>query len=300
MNTYLAPGTLGLAWGAAAAGFLYAYNFGKTTVQTLVNPQTGQRVVLKKSHALFFIPVGVLSWLGVAMALLITISTLMNPDQPKTPEQSEAKNAISKAESFIGSSSGMNEGDGNTKEAVEMAKEFSSLLTAIRSVSIEKGKGADAMRAYCQVSEYGVAFLVKVPSLRKFSKEAKNTICDAAWMIARTTVQDHGMDPKHLGVGVKGVLLYERAMLGVVPKETGKESADAKVVLGRMQDLHEANADRLQPFFLETPAAPAATSAKKKEIKQDPKPSADSTAPTAETPVKPSAKPTEKEAPTPQ
>ena len=173
-------------------------------------------------------------------------------------------------------------------------------MTVLLSGSIEKGKGADALRAYCQISDYGVAFLVKVPSLRKFTKEAKETICDAAWMIARTTVQDHGMDPKHLGVGVKGVLIYERVMLGVAPKETGKESEEAKLMLGRIQNLKEPNANLLRPYFLRTPAAPAVTFANKKEIKQDPKPSADSTAPTAETPVKPTAKPSEKEAPTPQ
>ncbi|MBS0264940.1 MAG: hypothetical protein JSS02_23610, partial [Planctomycetes bacterium] len=68
---------------------------------------------------------------------------------------------------------------------------------------------------YCRLDETSCVFLVHVPDLRKFNNDAKNQLGELAWETAQLVVRTNGKStPRKLAVGIRGVVLYDRAMIG--------------------------------------------------------------------------------------
>jgi hypothetical protein len=240
----------GLVW-------LYALTIGKTKETILLDPATGQQVRHRRSHTFFFIPAfawAVLSSVGAVLLVVMGILAMMaGPSEPKNRPPGSAE--LSTAERLIsGKSSGVLHG--NTPEAKAMAETFSELAATMRGELIEKGDATKIsltggeFLTYCQASDHGVAFLVHVPSLRKFSDDAKQVMCDAAWFAANHAVSGMNPPPKNLAVGVRGVILYESILLGI------PAIASASEPTAGLQTRHKSHeSDVLLPFFTPSDSA---------------------------------------------
>lgn len=247
------PGVALILGGLFATGlvWLYALTLGKTQESVLLDPATGRQVLYRKSHTFFFIPA--FAWAVISSVLAVLFigmgitSMVAGPPEPKSTSPGAAE--LSAAERFIsGKSNGIIHG--NTPEAKEMAETFSELASMMRGELIEKGGSSKVSLSggefltYCQTSDHGVAFLVHVPSLRKFSDDAKKVMCDAAWVAANQAVAEMNPAPANLAVGVRGVILYESILLGS-PAELDPSNPTAGLK-SRHQSLES---DVLLPFF---------------------------------------------------
>ena len=77
--------------------------------------------------------------------------------------------------------------------------------------SISKGE----FLTYCQLNADSCVFLVHVPELRRFTIDAKKSMCTLAWANAQSILKARiNSPPRTLAVGVKGAVLYESIMIG--------------------------------------------------------------------------------------
>lgn len=97
---------------------------------------------------------------------------------------------------------------------------------------------------FCQASEYGTAFIVHVPELRKYNRAAKEAFARAVWSAAQSTVEFQKPTPAHLAVAVRGLLIYDNIMLGrPVPGLRSDPSA------GIEREVSTHTGESLHPFF---------------------------------------------------
>ncbi|TLD69867.1 hypothetical protein FEM03_16240 [Phragmitibacter flavus] len=223
-------------WGATMMVWIYAKSLGKTTEQTLLDPRTRQPVLLRKKHTFFFITgsgwmmlLGFLAIGGTVLAFIgpkagANTDSSMVVDEPSMKAFKEADRLI------VGASGGV--AHGNTAKAKELAEQFSTLISAYREMGVEEGKKKPVVSlskgqflTYCLLTKEKCVFLVHVPELRKFSDDAKDFICQAAWRSAQELAHHLEVKPVTLGVGVRGALLYERAMSGKLAELGGDARA---------------------------------------------------------------------------
>jgi hypothetical protein len=143
---------------------------------------------------------------------------------------------------------------GNTPEAVELAKEFGSLMKDLREALFTEDKrkaisltGGNFV-TYCELRDGKCAFLVHVPAYRKFDDDAKESLAELAWMTAQSAVQDKLAPGDDLAVGMKGSLLYGSVMVGKVAEENAESEPDEQ----------GTDKEALLPFFEGDDEPPAA------------------------------------------
>ncbi|WP_395748333.1 hypothetical protein [Prosthecobacter sp.] len=226
-------------WGAAAAIWLYAKTMGKPTERTLLDPATHRPVVITSSHSFFFIPpvpwavlATVLACLVSVFAVIVPASTFDYKGMANEAISSAGGSEFEKANKLISMDKGQ-EAFGNTPEAQQMAAEFAQMVKLGRRLGIQAGKkptislSHGKFLTYCQINPDSCAFMVHVPDLRKFSKDAKEYIADVAWSVAMDSALELKPRPKRLAVGIRGAFLYDTVIEGhVVPEE---EDADAGI-----------------------------------------------------------------------
>jgi hypothetical protein len=208
-------------WTSALCVWLYAVTLGKPVKQMMVNPQTGQTYVHKyHPHTFFFIPAQYWTFLSVllaiAMSLLLSFVKLPEGKALAAPGRAE----FDKANSLV-TSNRNGAAHGNTPAAKELAKKFSMVIQEYRNAGVEKAKKKSSVSltdgqflTYCHLREEDCVFLVHVPDLRKFNREAKEFICTAAWHTANLVLADQPKLPNRLAVGVRGAMLYEEFIIG--------------------------------------------------------------------------------------
>lgn len=195
-------------WGAAAGVWLFALTVGKTTQQVLVDPQTQQPVVLKRAHTLYFIPPKGWAVLFTTLALFITFS----PRNEQSEGSEAAQTAFKEAEKLI-TSSGYGSVHGNSPQAIALAADFAASSKKFRDMFIEKGKDSEFL-TYVHLTPTRCIFLLNVPQLRKFSKEAKETMAQFAWVSAQAQAAKISPKPTTVALGIRGNILYDRAYIG--------------------------------------------------------------------------------------
>jgi hypothetical protein len=128
---------------------------------------------------------------------------------------------------------------GNTPQAKELAGEFSSRLKVARQQGVEARKSAAVISAtggefltFCHMTDDHCIFLVHVPDLRKFSVGAKDYIADAALSTAVAVAAKSGIRPAAVAVGIRGALLYDRALSANLDGNTLVSSRPAGQVKG--------------------------------------------------------------------
>ncbi|TDU71011.1 hypothetical protein EI77_02129 [Prosthecobacter fusiformis] len=212
------------AWGAVAGAWLFALTVGKTTQRILVDPQTQRPVVFKNAHTLYFIPPK--GWAVLLTILALFISFI--PRDKLSEDSGPAQTAFKKADSLI-TSSGKGTVHGNTPQAVSLAKDFAAASKEFRDLFIEKGKDSEFL-TYVYLTPTRCVFLLHVPQLRKFSKEAKDTMSEIAWLSAQGLAAKLTPKPSKVALGIRGNILYDRAYIGhPVSNEEDSKGIDQEV-----------------------------------------------------------------------
>ncbi|WP_395738536.1 hypothetical protein [Prosthecobacter sp.] len=220
-------------WGAAGAIWLYAKTMGKSTERTFLDPATHRPVVITSSHSFFFIPPVPWAVLATILACVFSVLAVVAPssafDFKGMLAEARDVSEFDKANHLISMDKGQ-EAYGNTPEAQQMAVEFAQMVKLGRRLGIQAGKkptislSHGKFLTYCRVNADSCAFMVHVPDLRKFSKDAKEYIADVAWTVAMDAALELKPQPKRLAVGIRGALLYDTVIEGhLVPEE---EDAD--------------------------------------------------------------------------
>lgn len=217
-------GGLGLVFGAlcgAGMVWLYALTLGKPVERVLHDPESGKPVRLTRSHTFFFIPAfawAILSSLGAVGIAGIGITAMVSGEG--APAEQAPGAAEFKAANDLIRSASHGAYHGNTETAASMAESYAALVAAFRDGLIEESRpsrvslsGGDFL-TYCHHSEEGLVFLVRVPSLRRFTAEAKEVMADAAWFAANVVASRLDPAPENLAVGVRGAALYDEILVG--------------------------------------------------------------------------------------
>jgi hypothetical protein len=131
------------------------------------------------------------------------------------------KLALDRAESLITTDSN-GVAQGNSPKAIALARDFSTTMKRLREELFTKRKetdislSGDQFVTYCELHEGKCAFVVHVPAYKKFDDDAKESLAELAWAAAQKTVRGTLDEGDELAVGMKGVLLYGKVMVGEV------------------------------------------------------------------------------------
>ncbi len=116
---------------------------------------------------------------------------------------------------------------GNSKLATVMAEEMSLSLAKVRndfySDPTEKSPvdQNDAFKVYCDLRISQCVFLVHVPELRRFTKEAQIAMGNQVWQealkILRNNTNNHSLN---LAVATRGAIMYDRVLMGRISAES--------------------------------------------------------------------------------
>jgi len=126
-------------------------------------------------------------------------------------------------------------GFGNNEAAIQLAQTFSGQFAEMREEFFTKRKkpakfslSDGKFLTYCQLDGDRCAFLVHVPDLRKFDKDAKDSLGMVAWATAQSVIMNTKLEtkPTDIAVGLRGVIFYDRVIVGSLPAE-GQDVGDA-------------------------------------------------------------------------
>lgn len=182
-------------------------------------------------------------WRPPVLALVPLLLWCCGRSTPPTEEESRIREANQKIASYDGS----REAFGNTEEARALAGRFATLFRQLREIGFsgqQKGMVTQGhFLTYCQVGPDRVCLLIHVPLLRKFSEDAQKSLLQLAWTTVSAMLQ--GKRGMQLGVGLRGVLMYDGVATGVVGEEPQQ-----RLGLGGEKELHR--------FFTASPLPAAA------------------------------------------
>jgi hypothetical protein len=200
--------------------------------------------------------------LFTALALLVGVPfayfRFKDTTEEMTRQQQPGHDAFRKADLLL---TGRSEGTahGNTPEAQALAAEFSLYLKQARKLGIESRKSTSIISltggeflTYCSLTQDNCVFMVHVPDLRNFSREAKDYIADSAWFSALAVTEPRQAALKSVCVGVRGVLMYDRVISGQ-PGSPARASLLRRIEVDGDDECQEF----LQGYF--APRPPAAT-----------------------------------------
>lgn len=228
----IAGGFLGSAIGHPGAGLgiggfiAAAANWGLCKViypkqpQVLVNPSTGQQVLIKPSHSLFFIPMPVWTWLMAAGgALLLVVGFSADGNLRKETSTPGYKEFTAANDMLSSNKKGIHHG--NTAKADAAATAFGETIKPVCAEAFSGGSkrtlltGGDFL-THCQDAPDRIVFLCHVPELRNYkSDEAKKGLGEIAWACA--TKSAAALDPEHrktLVVALRGITNYGMILSG--------------------------------------------------------------------------------------
>jgi hypothetical protein len=228
--------------------------WGKTKEETLLDPRTQQPVILKSRHTFFFLTARVWAVFAGIFGLLLAMTPGTGPSVASSGS-STVSSEFEEADSLlVGKSKGLVHG--NSDAAKELAKEFAAFLKEARNEGIEKNSSKSMLSTtggefltYCQLTPEKCAFLVHVPELRKYTAGAKDFISEAAWVAALSALQSRLDGLKEISVGVRGALLYDRAVIGKPGPVENYESLRLRDVQGNSESRQALSA------FFEAPPA---------------------------------------------
>lgn len=256
----------GLGLGAAAIGNWFIWKaINAQPGKVLVDPQTGQQVMLKSTHSLFFIPAGFWTWPMLLFAVFLTLGAAGAKKSQERDEKTPGYKEFEAAHALIGSGS-KGQIHGNTEAAKSAAREFSSLLKSMASMAFTGGSKKNLMTGgefltYCQNGADMIVILCHVPSLRSYkTQEAKDALAELAWAAGTAAAKE--LDPGHkktLIVGLRGIASYGSIQKGATTEDAKPAALDAsqRSVFYPAFAPAAAAAAPPAPATPETPPAPA-------------------------------------------
>lgn len=226
----LGPG-IGLGLAALGNWGLWKLIYPKQP-KILVDPATGQQVVMNPKHGLFFIPAKAWTWIFALLALpSMFMGTIGERETTKKAAMPGFKEFKAADDLIDGKSKGQTHG---TSEAAKMAAgEFSTAMKTATEAMFSGGSKKNLMTGgnfltYCLEGPETIVFLSHVPSLRSYkSEDAKNGLNMLAWEIARQAAAKLDPDKKKtLMVGLRGVVSYGSIQQGKAGDEKPTSPAD--------------------------------------------------------------------------
>lgn len=160
---------------------------------------------------------------------------------------------------LVGGSKGI--ANGNTPDAKQLAQQFSLRLKQARKLGIEGGQSRSIVSltggeflTYCLLTRDTCVFMVHVPGLREFAKDAKAYMAAAAWEDALEVTAARKAGLRSIAVGLRGALMYDCVVAGRPDNPTTGAPASFGVINGNTECR-----ELLQGHFgLSTPAPSAA------------------------------------------
>lgn len=211
----------------------------------LIDPQTGQQVVMKPSHSLFFIPARAWTWILAILAAPVMLMGAVGERESAKEAAKPGYKEFTAANDLIDSSS-KGPCHGNTEAAKTAAAGFSSVMKGMTETLFTGGSKKNLMTGgefltYCQDGKDTIVILCHVPSLRSYkSEEAKSALSDMAWGAGKAAA--NRLDPEHkktLMVGLRGISSF-----GSIQKGATTDSAEPET----LTDLHDKSV--FYPAFL--------------------------------------------------
>lgn len=231
--------TGGIVGGAIAAVLNYFVAKAVTSSTVVIDPATGQQIILKKSSSLFFIPMQWFTPIFVVGGLFIGFTAMQAEKYDKQADKDfPGKAVFEKANDLIDSGKGSVISHGNTPGAEKAAATFSSSIKQLQSMSFEmegnsdKYSGKDFL-TYCHEGKEGITFICQVPGMKSYKDaEAKKAIADIAWICANSAVKDMpGVDANtKLAVGLRGFVIYDSIQQGIVSSKNPSLGKEKKVL----------------------------------------------------------------------
>jgi hypothetical protein len=234
ISTAMGLGTAGIGIGciiAALANWGLCKMMYNKPPRILIDSATGQPVILKAKHSLFYIPAKAWTWLFAILAVPGFVVGFIGDAEDKKQQAMSGYQEFKAADTLINSkSSGINHG--NTTQATASAADFSSALKLMVETVFSGGSKKNLMTGgdfltYCYDGKDTIVFLCHVPSLRSFkTDETKNSLNGLAWSIATDAAKK--IDPegkKQLAVGLRGFASYGSLMKGKIGDENPASTA---------------------------------------------------------------------------
>jgi hypothetical protein len=111
---------------------------------------------------------------------------------------------------------------GNTPEAVELARKFSTILKVMTKIGFTSQRKDEAISltqghvlTYVEMRADTVCFLAHVPELRAYRGDVRGTLLDLAWNTARESTRRARTDRDvKLAVALRGMMLYGAIAIG--------------------------------------------------------------------------------------
>ena len=159
---------------------------------------------------------------------------------------------------------------GNSPKAIELAKRYSETMLRLREeLFTPEEKGGISLTdgqfiTWCELREGKCAFIVNVPSYRRFEGDAKESLAELAWAAAHETVAGELKEGNDLAVGLKGLFLFGDVMVGKVGPAEGETpdyetKGSDKELLYPFLEPEEAAAPSTDDPAIEMPAEGSAT-----------------------------------------
>lgn len=227
---------LGLGLGLAAIGNWFIWKaINSQPGKVLVDPQTGQQVILKPTHSLFFIPARFWTWPMALFAVMMMLGASGAKESSEREAATPGYKEFEAAHKLIGSST-KGRIHGNNEAAKETAQGFSSLMRTMTSMAFTGGSKKNLMTdgeflTYCHDRGDTIVILCHVPSLRSYkTEETKAALAEIAWAAGKAAIKE--IDPDHkktLMVGLRGIASYGSIQKGATtgdakPKKLGTSS----------------------------------------------------------------------------
>jgi hypothetical protein len=185
----------------------------------------------------------------VLMALLVGLF-LLNESERKDPAERALRDAdwkmgLATGEQALGNSA---QAQAMAAEMNEFCKNLGQLIPKLRGEAPSSAPEDSPCVTYVEARPDKVCFLVRVPHLRRFSKEMVESGTDLFWHEARlTTRKTYGREDVKVAVGLRGTMLYGGVAVGVAS--------------GEKPTLVDTSARAFPPLLREFFAAPASNAA---------------------------------------
>lgn len=209
-----------------------------------------------------------MAWTGIVTSVLALVATVLYFSYFRQMAEELEKNPVEKtplqvAEANVGNAR-QRVYYGNTPQAEALAKKYTETITELNATYFTRegrksslSLSGNKFATHCQLGEGTCAFIVHVPSYRKYTGDAKESLATLAWQAAQAIAMsepDLVAPGSKLAVGLRGVILYGAVTTGTVAENFEADFSSLIVT-------SDENEFRLAPFFVKPEAADQPTPA---------------------------------------
>lgn len=226
-SSYTGLGFGGVIGGVIAAFLNYLVVKASGPGRALIDPATGQPVLLKKNNSLFFIPMRFFTPLFLVGGIVIGVGgMIVQKNESLLSQTYPGKSVFDTIDKTIDSTKSSTS-KGNNPNAIKAAEQFEMLFKTAQKLSFYGGAEKYETRrfpTYCHQNKDGVVIICQVPGFRKYKDaEVKEALHEIAWDTAKIAVKEMPgiTEESLLIVGLRGLVIYDSVKQGKVGDEQG-------------------------------------------------------------------------------